>query len=172
MRKIFAVVFVCGLIAFSPNAQAKTPKKTATPIPSPSAKWPPQGFIEKDGVYATIPTMKEFVGILSAKSTLASDIKLCSKYACGAVTVASERACQWWEVKSVIYRTDSDGKTAVGKLLTIAKGTTTRELRTILMVSREPLADGVTVGGIRVYCQRGATIIPYPTNSYEPLTND
>jgi len=34
-------------------------KKTAKPIPSPSPKWPPQGFKGKDGVYAKVPTSKE-----------------------------------------------------------------------------------------------------------------
>jgi len=55
--------------------------------------------------------------------------------------------------------------------LTISKGTSPQEVKTILMVSREPLAEGITVGGIRVFCQRGATIVPYPTNKYEPISN-
>ena len=47
-------------------------KKTAKPIPSPSPKWPPQGFKGKDGVYAKVPSSKELVGLLSAKRTLQS----------------------------------------------------------------------------------------------------
>jgi hypothetical protein len=176
IRKAFAVailasVFLSSSLYSVSIAEAKTPKKTATPIPSPPPKWPPVGFIGKDGVYATIPTNKELIGILSAKTTLASDVKLCKQYACGAVTVAAEKSCQWWEVRSVIYRADGDNKVAIGKLFTISKGTNAQEIKTILMVSREPLADGITVGGIRVFCQRGATIVPYPTNSYEPLSN-
>lgn len=168
---IFASVLLSSSLCIVSISEAKTSKKTATPIPSPSPKWPPVGFVGKDGVYATIPTNKELIGILSAKTTLASDVKLCKQYACGAVTVAAEKSCQWWEVRSVIYRTDSENKIAVGKLFTISKGTSAQEIKTILMVSREPLADGITVGGIRVFCQRGATIVPYPTNKYEPISN-
>ena len=176
IRKLIVVmttlsVFLSSTFLLMSNSEAKTTKKTATPIPSPSPKWPPVGFIGKDGVFATIPTNKELIGILSAKTTLASDVKLCKEYACGAVTVAAEKSCQWWEVRSVIYRADGENKVAVGKLFTISKGTNAQEIKTILMVSREPLADGITVGGIRVFCQRGATIVPYPTNKYEPISN-
>ena len=176
IRKLIVVmttlsVFLSSTFLLMSNSEAKTTKKTATPIPSPSPKWPPVGFIGKDGVFATIPTNKELIGILSAKTTLASDVKLCKEYACGAVTVAAEKSCQWWEVRSIIYRADGENKVAVGKLFTISKGTNAQEIKTILMVSREPLADGITVGGIRVFCQRGATIVPYPSNSYEPISN-
>ena len=176
IRKLIVVmttlsVFLSSTFLLMSNSEAKTTKKTATPIPSPSPKWPPVGFIGKDGVFATIPTNKELIGILSAKTTLASDVKLCKEYACGAVTVAAEKSCQWWEVRSVIYRADGENKVDVGKLFTISKGTNAQEIKTILMVSREPLADGITVGGIRVFCQRGATIVPYPSNSYEPISN-
>ena len=176
IRKLIVVmttlsVFLSSTFLLMSNSEAKTTKKTATPIPSPSPKWPPVGFIGKDGVFATIPTNKELIGILSAKTTLSSDVKLCKQYACGAVTVAAEKSCQWWEVRSVIYRADGENKVAVGKLFTISKGTNAQEIKTILMVSREPLADGITVGGIRVFCQRGATIVPYPSNSYEPISN-
>ena len=176
IRKLIVVmttlsVFLSSTFLLMSNSEAKTTKKTATPIPSPSPKWPPVGFIGKDGVFATIPTNKELIGILSAKTRLSSDVKLCKEYACGAVTVAAEKSCQWWEVRSVIYRADGENKVAVGKLFTISKGTNAQEIKTILMVSREPLADGITVGGIRVFCQRGATIVPYPSNSYEPISN-
>jgi hypothetical protein len=164
-------VFLSSSFLLMSNSEAKTTKKMATPIPSPTPAWPPVGFIGKDGVYATIPTNKELIGILSAKTTLTSDVKLCKQYACGAVTVAAEKSCQWWEVRSVVYRAENDEKVAVGKLLTISKGTSQQEIKTILMVSREPLAEGITVGGIRVFCQRGATIVPYPTNKYEPISD-
>ena len=168
---VFTSLFLSSSLYSVSVTEAKTPQKTATPIPSPPAQWPPIGFVGKDGVYATIPTNKELIGILSAKTTLASDVKLCKQYACGAVTVAAEKSCQWWEVRSVIYRAEGENKVAVGKLFTISKGSNGQEIKTILMVSREPLADGISVGGIRVFCQRGATIVPYPSNSYEPISN-
>ena len=99
IRKLIVVmttlsVFLSSTFLLMSNSEAKTTKKTATPIPSPSPKWPPVGFIGKDGVFATIPTNKELIGILSAKTTLSSDVKLCKQYACGAVTVAAEKSCQ------------------------------------------------------------------------------
>ena len=167
----FLAVFLSSSFLLMSNSEAKTNKKTATPIPSPTPKWPPVGFIGKDGVYATIPTSKELKGVTSANSKLTSDIALCLEYVCGAVIVAAEKSCQWWEVRSVVYRIESDGKTAIGKLLTISKGTSAKEIKTILLVSREFREDGKNVGGIRVFCQRGATIVPYPTNKYEPISN-
>ena len=125
-------IFLSSSFLLISNSEAKTTKKTATPIPSPTPAWPPVGFIGKDGVYATIPTNKELIGILSAKTTLTSDVKLCKQYACGAVTVAAEKSCQWWEVRSVVYRAENEGKVAVGKLLTIQKALARKKLKPYL----------------------------------------
>ncbi|CAB4787270.1 MAG: hypothetical protein F2734_01560 [Actinobacteria bacterium] len=146
-------------------------KATAKPIPSPTPLWPPTGFVAKDGVYAKIPTGKELTGVLSAKTALASEVKLCKKYACGAVIVAAEKACQWWEIHSVVYGPTSDVDTATvryGTIKTIAKSTYSRELKVILLISKEPLITGIYISGIKIMCQRGATIIPYPSSSYLP----
>ncbi|MFM8751750.1 MAG: hypothetical protein ACKOEB_00940, partial [Actinomycetota bacterium] len=84
-------------------------KKTAKPIPSPSPKWPPQGFKGKDGVYAKVPTSKELVGLLSAKRTLQSIVKNCREFACGAVIAAAETGCEWWEVTSRVLQSSPNG---------------------------------------------------------------
>ena len=147
-------------------------KATAKPIKSPPPKWPPTGFVAKDGVYAKITRGEELLGVLSdPKTTLASEIKLCKIYACGAVIVAAEKACQWWEIHSVVYGPTSDVDTATvryGTIKTIAKSTYSRELKTILLKSKEPLITGIYISGIKIMCQRGATIIPYPSSSYLP----
>jgi len=51
-------------------------KKTAKPIPSPAAKWPPEGFKGKEGVYAKVPSGKDVLGLLSAKKSLQPLLKL------------------------------------------------------------------------------------------------
>ena len=56
-------------------------KKTAKPIPSPAAKWPPEGFKGKEGVFAKVPSSKEVIGLLSAKKSLQPLVKTCEEFA-------------------------------------------------------------------------------------------
>lgn len=170
---LLSVVLILGFGTPSVSDASLKPaaKASAKPIPSQTPKWPPVGFVAKDGVYAKIPTGKELIGVLSAKTTLASEVKLCKKYACGAVIVAAEKACQWWEIHSVVYGPTSDVDTTTvryGSTKTIAKSTSSQEQKTILIISKELLVSGVYISGIRIMCQRGASIIPYPSNSYTP----
>ena len=64
-----------------------------------------------------MPTSKELIGILSARTTLASQVEACTKFVCGAVLVASEPGCRWWAVNSRVFAPD---KTVIGSLQTIA----------------------------------------------------
>lgn len=89
-----------------PTKKKKKVKKTATPIPSPSPVWPPVGFTSNKGIYAKIPTGKELVGLISAKRRLAEDVIKCSTNACGAVIVAADYSCKWWEIKSTVSGND------------------------------------------------------------------
>jgi hypothetical protein len=165
------LIFTVSVPTTSEATSKPATKATAKPIKSPPPLWPPVGFVAKDGVYAKIPTGKELLGVLSAKTTLASEVKLCKKYACGAVIVAAEKACQWWEIHSVVYGPTSEVETATvryGSTKTIAKSTSSQEQKTILLISKEPLVSGVYISGITLMCQRGASIIPYPSNSYAP----
>ena len=69
----------------------KKKKKVAKKLPSPSPKWPPVGFktdpLDETKLYLKVPTAKELVGLLSAKSALASQVKSCTQFTCGAVLV-------------------------------------------------------------------------------------
>ena len=65
--------------------------------------WPPSGFTQNGEVFAMIPTAAQLQCETSdnyapSKATLRADIKKCDDFACGAVTVASETGCTWWEV--------------------------------------------------------------------------
>lgn len=148
-------------------------KKTAKPIPSKSPKWPPQGFKGKDGVYAKVPTSKELIGLLSAKRSLQSTVRLCEKVACGAVIAAAETGCMWWEVNSNVFRLDPESLTRekIGSLKTIVGGSDKREQKTIFLVSNEEVAPGISLSGIKVICHRDAENKPKNGNTYSPIAN-
>ena len=147
-------------------------KKTATPIPSPSPKWPPQGFKGKDGVYAKVPTSKELVGLLSAKRTLQSVVKSCREYACGAVIAAAETGCAWWEVTSGVFRSSASGPDPerLGSLTTYAAGSGKKVQTTIFLVTSQMIEPEVFLTSIRVTCHRNANDKPTLGNTYLPIT--
>ena len=129
------------------------PRKKVTVSPSPKPKWPPVGFEYEAGIYAKIPTSKELVGVISAKGNLASQVAACSKFICGAVQVAAEPGCLWWEVNSKVY---GRNKEPIGALRTIAGQSMAREVKTILLISPEPLESLEYVSSIEVVCHQEA----------------
>jgi hypothetical protein len=168
----------------------KKVKKTATPIPSPSPIWPPVGFTSKDGIYAKIPTGKELLGLLSAKIKLADDVKKCEKNACGAVIVAADIQCRWWEIRSTVSMIDPADpakKLLLGSLRTTYNSLSPRTYANILLISDEPLylpaaidpatnqelapvlRTGISIGGISATCHKATTNETIPTNIYTPF---
>ena len=129
------------------------PRKKITVSPSPKPKWPPAGFEYETGIYAKIPTSKELVGVISAKGNLASQVAACSKFICGAVQVAAEPGCLWWEVNSKVY---GQNKELIGTLQTISGQSLAREVKTILLISPEPLESLEYVSSIEVVCHQDA----------------
>ncbi len=129
------------------------PRKKIKVSPSPKPQWPPIGFEYATGIYAKIPTSKELVGVISAKGNLASQVAACSKFICGAVQVASEPGCVWWEVNSKVYAQNKD---LIGELRTITGASLAREVRTILLISPEPLESLEYVSSIEVVCHQEA----------------
>jgi hypothetical protein len=146
-------------------------KKTAKPIPSPSPKWPPQGFKGKDGVYAKVPSSKELVGLLSAKRTLQSVVRNCQEFACGAVIAAAETGCKWWEVTSRVLRSSESGPGPVtlGSLTTYSAGSKKKAQTTIFLVSGEKIERDVFLTSIRVICHRSASDKPTFGHTYLPV---
>ena len=168
----------------------KKPKKTATPIPSPSPIWPPIGFTANKGIYAKIPTSKELLGLISAKAGLAETVKKCESNACGAVIVAADYKCEWWEIKSTVFGvdpSDSTKKVALGRLRTLYGPLSPQTYANIILVSDEPLfgpsvidsttglpvpgaaRTGIYVGGISAICHKSGTDEKYPANIYTPI---
>ena len=129
------------------------PRKKIRVSPSPKPKWPPVGFEYEAGIYAKVPTSKELVGVISAKGNLASQVAACSKFICGAVQVAAEPGCVWWEVNSKVY---AQNKELIGNLRTIAGQSLAREIKTILLISPEPLESLEYVSSIEVVCHQEA----------------
>ena len=173
-----------------PVKKKKKVKKTATPIPSPSPIWPPVGFTSKGGIYAKIPTGKELLGLLSAKVKLADDVKKCEKNACGAVVVAADIQCRWWEIRSTVSMIDPADpakKLLLGSLRTTYNSLSPKTYANILLISDEPLylpaaidpatnqelapvlRTGISVGGISATCHKAATNESIPTSIYTPF---
>ena len=173
-----------------PVKKKKKVKKTATPIPSPLPVWPPIKFTSNKGIYAKIPTSKELLGLISAKAGLAEVVKKCESNACGAVIVAADYRCEWWEIKSTVYGVDpSDAtkKIALGKLRTLYGPLSAQTYANIILVSDEPLygpsvldpnsgqtvagpaRNGISVGGISAICHKSGTDEKFPANIYTPI---
>jgi hypothetical protein len=168
----------------------KKVKKTATPIPSPSPVWPPDRFTANKGIYAKIPTSKELLGLISAKVGLAELVKKCESNACGAVIVAADYRCEWWEIKSTVYGVDPNDvskKVTLGKLRTLYGPLSEQTYANIILVSDEPLygpsvldpnsgqtvagpaRNGISVGGISAICHKSGTDEKFPANIYTPI---
>ena len=173
-----------------PVKKKKKVKKTATPIPSPSPIWPPVGFTSKGGIYAKIPTGKELLGLLSAKVKLADDVKKCEKNACGAVVVAADIQCRWWEIRSTVSMIDPSDpakKLLLGSLRTTYNSLSPKTYANILLISDEPLylpvaidpatnqelapvaRTGISIGGISATCHKAVTNETIPSSIYTPF---
>jgi hypothetical protein len=159
------------------KAPAKKPpakKKLATLTPSPSPKWPPAGFktdpLSETKLYMKIPTAKELVGILSAKSSLSSQIKACTRFTCGAVLVASEVGCRWWQVTgSVIGATSAENRTikTFGKVTTSVNKSNPQQIVTVLLVTAEPIGAGHIVSNISADCNQSDPPGTLPITEYQ-----
>ena len=133
--------------------------------------WPPSGFTQNGEVFAKIPTAAQLQceasdNYKSSKALLRADLKKCDDFACGTVTVASDTGCTWWEVNSTFERIDlKTGKieATLGTLRTLSRGTNTKEIQSIMLVStlRHKDADGkilnnIKASGIEVNCHHDA----------------
>ena len=173
-----------------PTKKKKKVKKTATPIPSPSPIWPPVRFTSNKGIYAKIPTGKELVGLISAKRKLAADVVKCSTNACGAVIVAADYSCKWWEIKSTVSGNDPNDpskKILLGTLRTTYGSLNPNTYANILLISDEPLfmpetldpitltpmppipRPGIVVGNISATCHKSSANEKIQTNTYLPI---
>jgi hypothetical protein len=152
----------------------KKKKKNVKLSPSPSPKWPPVGFktdpLGETKMYLKVPNTKELIGILSAKTALASQIKDCTKFTCGAVIVASEIGCRWWKVTGdVIGATSAEDRTlkTFGTVSVSVTRSAAKQLVTILMVTTEPIGSGQIVTNINADCNQSDPSGPIPNTEYQ-----
>jgi hypothetical protein len=155
----------------------KVVKKNVTLTPSPSPKWPPAGFktdkLGETKLYLKVPTAKELVGILSAKSTLTSQIKSCAKYTCGAVLVGSDMGCRWWQITAdVVGATSPDNRTlkTFGKITTSVTGSAGVKIITVLLVTTESLGTGHIVSNISADCNQSDPPASLPITDYRQIS--
>lgn len=161
------------------KAPAKKKKKKVVKLsPSPSPKWPPVGFktdaLGETKLYLKVPSAKELVGILSAKSALASQVKACTQFTCGAVQVASETGCRWWRVNAeVIGATSEENRSpkTFGKIVADVTRSAAKQVVTILLVTTEPIGAGHIVSNINVDCNQGDPTGPIPNTDYQVIAD-
>lgn len=156
------------------KAPVKKKKKVVKLTPSPSPSWPPVGFktdkLNETKLYLKVPTAKELVGILSAKSALASQIKACTKFTCGAVLVASETGCRWWQITAdVVGATSPENRTlkTFGKITTSVTRSAAQQVVTILLVTSEPIGAGHIVSNISADCNQSEPTGQLPNTDYQ-----
>ena len=155
----------------------KRVKKVITLTPSPSPSWPPAGFktdkLNETKLYLKVPTAKELVGILSAKSVLASQIKACTKFTCGAVLVASETGCRWWQITAdVVGATSADNRTlkTFGKITTSVTHSAPQQIVTVLLVTTEAIGTRHIVSNINADCNQSEPTGPLPNTDYQAVS--
>ena len=166
----------------TPSGHAVTMvKKKVTLSPSPSPTWPPKGFKKNGEVYAKIPTAKELIGTASNSKTLTRQlaqsvdgVRICEKYSCGAVQVASLNGCTWWEITAqVVGQTSVEDKTikVYGSIRTTIRETAKRQITTVLLISRELLPLRRTISGIIAKCHHDAISEKMPSTTYVPISS-
>jgi hypothetical protein len=160
----------------APVKKAPVKKKVATPTPKPTPKWPPVGFktdpLGETKLYMKVPTAKEVVGILSTRSALTAQVKACTSFTCGAVFVASEMGCRWWQVTGeVVGPTSAVNRTlkTFGKITTSVSKSDPKQIITILLVTTEPIGAGHIVSNIRADCNQGEPTGPLPFTEYKAV---
>lgn len=169
-------------VAKKPFAKKKTPaKKKGKLSPSPSPKWPPTGFKSNGEVFAKVPTAKELVGTASnsavltrALAQLVDGVRICEKYSCGALQIASLNGCTWWEINAkLVGETSADDKTLItfGTIRTLVKETGPKVITTVLLISQEPFELHHVVTGISANCHHDATSEKIPSSTYTATNN-
>jgi len=133
--------------------------------------WPPSGFTQNGEVFAKIPTATQLQcessdNYAPSKVNLRADLQKCDDFACGAVAVASETGCTWWEVKSTFEQIDlKTGKieATLGTLRTISQRTKPKAIQSIMLISEIKHRDAegkvlnnIKASGLEVSCHHDA----------------
>ena len=133
--------------------------------------WPPSDFTQNGEVFAKIPTATQLQcessdNYAPSKVILRADLQKCDEFACGAVAVASETGCTWWEVKSTFEQIDlKTGKieATLGTLRTVSQRTKPKAIQSIMLISEIKHRDAegkvlnnIKASGLEVSCHHDA----------------
>jgi hypothetical protein len=144
-------------------------KKKNFPTKKP-LKWPPPGFVKKDSLYAKTATPKELLIAGTENKFIQRDlIKYCDEFACLGIFVGSETGCDWWEITSNVLGVDPANPTQriiYGSLTTLVAGSKEKTVKPILLVSEEPIAEGLGISNYTANCRIGTPIGKMPSNTY------
>ena len=165
--------------ATKPKVKKKPkPKATSKVAPLPTPVWPPKGFkVSSNGsTFAKIPTFDALKGLSNIDKVLEKSlavqedgIRVCEKYACGAIQVASTVGCTYWivtaDVRSQVSETDKTLK-VLGQLRTTYSKTGPKQFATILLVSKEPLDPLHSIGNFKADCRSDTPNEMVPTTTY------
>ena len=165
--------------ATKPKVKKKPkPKATSKVAPLPTPVWPPKGFkVSSNGsTFAKIPTLDALKGlsnidkVLEKSLTVEEDgIRVCEKYSCGAIQVASTVGCTYWivtaDVRNQVSATDKT-LTVLGQLRTTYTKTGPKQFATILLVSKELLDPLHSIGNFKADCRSDTPVEAVPTTTY------
>ena len=154
------------------------PKATSKVAPLPTPVWPPKGFkvSSNGGTFAKIPTVDALKGLSNIDKVLEKSlavqedgVRVCEKYACGAIQVASTVGCTYWivtaDVRNQVSATDRTFK-ILGQLRTTYIKTGPKQFATILLVSKELLDPLHSIGNFKADCRSDTPIEAVPTTTY------
>ena len=158
-----------------PAAKKKVIKKKKKLPAKKPIKWPPPGFTKQGELYAKTATPKE-LGIAGTENKYIQKnlIEYCHEVACLGIFVGSETGCDWWEVTSNVLGVDPADPTQriiYGSLTTLVAGSKARTVKPILLVSDEPIADGLGIDIYTANCRTGTPVEKIPSNTYTKSPN-
>ena len=147
------------------------PRKKVKVSPSPSAVWPPKGYVRNDDIYAKVPTSKELIGLASSNKTLSKSLTSCETLTCGAILATSLTGCNWWEFTGDVTGPASETDNTIikyGTLTSFFGSTKPKQIQTFILVSEETLKNGFVVLNIKVACHRDPVPadVKIPSNNY------
>ena len=175
--KATAKATVKATVKATPTATKKkvvykpAPRKKVKLSPSPAPVWPPKGYVKSEDIYAKIPNSKELIGLSSANKKLAAELKSCESLTCGAILATSLAGCKWWEITADVNGPTSDTDATIikyGTLRSLFGPSKAKQINPYILISEEPIKNGLVVSNIVMACHRTDTPIDVqlPSHTY------
>lgn len=158
------------LVVKKPVSKKPVAKKKKKLPAKKALKWPPPGFKKQGALYAKTATPKELLIAATENEYIQRNlIDYCEQSACLGIFVGSETSCDWWEVTSNVLGVDPANPTQriiYGSLTTLVSRSKAKTIKPILLVSSEPVADGLGIGAYTANCRSGPQVGKIPSNTY------